>query len=116
MSVMGVAMLRILFSTVILLLSGCVTQPYPVSKPVYPDHKPLPDPAADQRPAGPLPPSARPIYNLTGYPAATQEGYIDGCETAKQSAYAYKDVKRYNADGQYRMGWDDGFSICRRTH
>ena len=109
------AMLRIMLSGAILLLGGCVTQPYPVSKPVYPAHKPFPDPTAGQRPVGPLPPSARPVYNLTGYPAATQEGYIDGCETAKQSAYAYKDVKRYDADGQYRMGWDDGFSICRKT-
>ncbi len=106
---------RILFGLLILLLAGCVAQRYPSPKPVYPAHKPLPDAAAGQRPAGPLPPSARPVYNLTGYSAATQEGYIDGCETAKRSAYAYKDIKRYSADGQYRMGWDDGFSICRKT-
>lgn len=117
-------MLRFFLSLLILLLAGCAAQRYPSpqpTQPVYPAHKPLTDAdidadvAADPRPAGPLPPSARPVYNLAGYPKATQEGYIDGCETAKQSAYAYKDSKRYGADGQYRMGWDDGFSICRKT-
>lgn len=110
-------MSRILFGVLILLLSGCVTQPYPVSRPAYPDHKPPTDSVIDhdQHPVAPLPPSVRPTYNLTGYPAATREGYIDGCESAKQSAYAHKDIKRYNADEQYRMGWDDGFSICRKT-
>ncbi|MEY3122123.1 MAG: hypothetical protein RI993_948 [Pseudomonadota bacterium] len=111
----NVVVLRIFLGAAMLLLAGCVTRPYPDPKADYPVHKPSTDPAAVQRPAGPLPPSARPVYNLTGYPAATQEGYIDGCETAKQSAYAYKDAKRYKADGQYRMGWDDGFSICRKT-
>jgi len=112
---MKMTILRSMLGGAILLLSGCATQPYPVSQPAPPAYKPIPDPAANQRPAGPLPPSARPAYNLTGYPPATREGYIDGCETAKQSAYAYKDAKRYIADGQYRMGWDDGFSICRKT-
>ncbi|WP_240141528.1 hypothetical protein [Nitrosomonas sp. HPC101] len=76
---------------------------------------PAPDPVVKQRPSGPLPPSTRPTYNLAGYPKAAQEGYIDGCETAKQSAYGFKDKKRYAADTQYRMGWDDGLSICRGT-
>ena len=57
--------------------------------------------------------AARPTYNLTGYPPAVREGYIDGCETAKRSEYARKDAKRMSADGQYAMGWTDGFSICR---
>lgn len=52
---------------------------------------PAPDPVVKQRPSGPLPPSTRPTYNLAGYPKAAQEGYIDGCETAKQSAYGFKD-------------------------
>jgi hypothetical protein len=66
-----------------------------------------------ERPSGPLPPSTRPTYNLSGYPPATREGYIDGCETAKQSEYGFKDKDRYESDGQYRMGWDDGFDLCR---
>jgi len=65
-----------------------------------------------ERPLGPLPPSTRPTYNLSGYPPATKEGYIDGCETAKKSEYGFKDTDRYESDGQYRMGWDDGFDLC----
>jgi hypothetical protein len=67
-----------------------------------------------QRPAGPPPPSARPVYNLTGYSPAFKDGYIDGCETAKKSAYGAKDARRISADTQYRLGWNDGFSICGR--
>ncbi|MDO8437135.1 MAG: hypothetical protein Q7S69_03085 [Nitrosomonadaceae bacterium] len=66
-----------------------------------------------QRPAGPLPPSTRPTYNLSGYPPAFKDGYIDGCETAKKTAYGYKDERRFSADNQYRTGWNDGFSLCR---
>jgi hypothetical protein len=56
----------------------------------------------------------RPAYNLAGYPPAVREGYIDGCETAKKSEYGRKDEARWSADAQYRMGWNDGFSICNR--
>jgi len=57
--------------------------------------------------------AARPTYNLTGYPPAVRDGYIDGCETAKRSEYARKDAMRMGADPQYAMGWNDGFSICK---
>ena len=67
-----------------------------------------------QRPAGPLSPSARPAYNLSGYSPAFKEGYIDGCETAKKSAYALKDKHRFANDKQYRLGWNDGLSLCKR--
>ena len=108
---------QILTVFLIILLASCApTKPLPPpSKPT----KPLPEtqtkPAPTQRPAGPLPPSTRPTYNLTGYPPATKEGYIDGCETAKKTRYGYKDEQRYKNDMQYRMGWDDGFAICRGT-
>ena len=55
-----------------------------------------------------------PAYNLAGYPPAVRDGYIDGCESAKRSPWAHKDEKRFAADGQYRMGWNDGMSICSR--
>lgn len=58
--------------------------------------------------------AARPTYNLTGYPPAVRDGYIDGCESAKVSPYARKDAKRMSEDPQYSMGWNDGFSICKR--
>ena len=66
-----------------------------------------------ERPAGPLPQSAKPKYNLTGYPAEVQQGYIDGCETAKNTSWAFKDLNRYDKDDQYRMGWEDGFMMCK---
>jgi hypothetical protein len=56
----------------------------------------------------------RPQYNLAGYPPATRDGYIDGCESAKKSPYAHKDEKRFASDAQYRMGWNDGQAICSR--
>lgn len=56
----------------------------------------------------------RPAYNLTGYPPAARDGYIDGCETARESDYGRKDENRFAADPRYRMGWNDGFSICSR--
>jgi hypothetical protein len=66
-----------------------------------------------QRPSGPPPPSTRPTYNLTGYSPAFKDGYIDGCETAKKTSYSFKDERRFSTDSQYRMGWNDGFSVCR---
>ena len=58
--------------------------------------------------------ATRPAYNLAGYPPAVRDGYIDGCETAKHSRYAKKDASRFASDPQYKMGWDDGFSICKK--
>lgn len=75
--------------------------------------QPPPEPDIEERQPGPLPPSTRPAYNLSGYPAAMQDGYIDGCETAKETPYGQKNESRYNTDGQYRMGWDDGFDMCQ---
>jgi hypothetical protein len=56
----------------------------------------------------------RPAYNLAGYPPAVKEGYVDGCESAKGSEWGRKDTKRFAADGQYSMGWNDGYSICKK--
>jgi hypothetical protein len=70
-------------------------------------------PAGVSTDRGPLPASTRPVYNLSGYPPAFKDGYVDGCETAKGSSYGFKDERRYVADNQYRMGWSDGFDICR---
>lgn len=67
-----------------------------------------------ERPVGPLPATARPVYNLAGYSAAFKDGYIDGCETVKKTRYAFKDQRRFAADTQYRLGWNDGFSLCGR--
>lgn len=98
---------------VVVMLAGCTAVGQSSTDPKLPAPMPAPDPIVQPSPPGPLPPSTRPIYNLAGYPAAAREGYIDGCETAKRTAYGSKDDERYKTDEQYRMGWDDGFSICR---
>ncbi|MBL0143287.1 MAG: hypothetical protein IPP91_14560 [Betaproteobacteria bacterium] len=68
-----------------------------------------PEQARDRRAKAPPP-----AYNLTGYPPAVRDGYVDGCESARKSAYGRKDEIRFPADAQYRMGWNDGYSICSR--
>ena len=84
--------------------AGCATQPY-----VPPTAPESPAQAQARREK-----AARPAYNLTGYPPAVREGYIDGCESAKHSEWARKDAQRFSADAQYQMGWNDGFSICKK--
>ena len=86
------------------LAAGCAT----VRPPVPPPEKPeSPAQAAQRREK-----ASRPTYNLAGYPPGVREGYIDGCESAKRTQYARKDAKRFAADAQYSMGWNDGFGIC----
>src|SRR5262245_37488525 len=84
-----------------LFLSACAVLPPPaptVETPVQ----------AQQRRAE----APKPQYNLTGYPPAVRDGYIDGCETARKSSYGRKDATRMAGDPQYSMGWNDGFAIC----
>ena len=88
-----------------LLAAACAAPPL-----APPPDKPEPPAAAQQRREQ----ASRPTYNLTGYPPAVREGYIDGCESAKKTQYARKDAKRMTTDGQYEMGWNDGFSICSK--
>ena len=73
-----------------------------------PPDKPEPPKAAQERREK----ASRPTYNLTGYPPAVRDGYIDGCESAKKTQYARRDARRIASDAQYEMGWNDGFSIC----
>ena len=89
-----------------LLAAGCAAVP-PAPEP--PPKAETPAQAAERRAK-----ASRPTYNLTGYPPAVREGYIDGCESAKSSPYARKDTKRMSEDPQYSMGWNDGFSICKK--
>ena len=91
------------FIVFVLLAAGCATGPR------LPPPEETPAQAQERRAKAPLP-----AYNLAGYPPAVREGYIDGCETAKKSDYGRKDDKRFAADPQYRMGWNDGLSICTK--
>ncbi len=92
-----------------LALSACgVLRTPPPAAAVPPSSRPeTPAQGAQRRAQAP-----RPAYNLGGYPPAMREGYIDGCETAKRSAYGRKDAGRMASDPQYSMGWNDGYSIC----
>jgi hypothetical protein len=90
-------------ASLVLLAAGCATAPPPA--PV----EETPVQAQERRTRAPLP-----AYNLAGYPVAVRDGYIDGCETAKQSDHGRKDEKRFAADAQYRMGWNDGLALCTK--
>lgn len=73
-------------------------------------------PPASTAPSPSSPPqSTRPVYNLSGYSPSFKDGYIDGCETAKKTANGAKDEQRFAGDKQYRLGWNDGFSLCGRN-
>ncbi|HET7404407.1 MAG TPA: hypothetical protein VFJ62_21580 [Usitatibacter sp.] len=89
----------------LLLVAGCAAVPQ-----APPPNQPESAAQAQQRREH----AARPTYNLAGYPPAVKEGYIDGCESAKRTSYARKDAKRMDDDAQYAMGWNDGFSICKK--
>ena len=56
-------------------------------------------------------PPARNI-NLSGYSAAFRQGHADGCDSVR--ATQRRDEQRYEKDADYMMGWNDGYSICRR--
>lgn len=89
----------------LLLAAGCGVAPL-----APPPNKPEAPAAAQARREQ----ASRPTYNLTGYPPAVRDGYIDGCESAKKTRYARRDAKRMSSDAQYEMGWNDGFSICAK--
>jgi len=99
---MSLAARRRLLLAFAALAAGCATLP--------PPDRPETQAQAVERRARAAPPA----YNLAGYPPAARDGYIDGCESARRSPYARKDVQRMGADPQYAMGWNDGYSICRR--
>jgi len=90
---------------VLLLAAACATPRLPPP----PDKPELPAAAQQRREQ-----ASRPAYNLSGYPPAVREGYIDGCESAKKTPYARKDARRIASDPQYEMGWNDGFGICTK--
>jgi len=59
-------------------------------------------------------PTTRPLpnVNLSGYPPAFREGFRDGCDSFRGTSR--RDGNRFAKDNDYTIGWQDGFSICRR--
>lgn len=50
--------------------------------------------------------------NQAGYSAAFRQGYADGCDSTH--AARRRDEQRYRDETDYMMGWNDGYSICKR--
>lgn len=59
-------------------------------------------------------PQRAPNVNLSGYPPAFREGYLDGCETGRALIGIRKDERRFTSDALYAQGWRDGFDICKK--
>ncbi len=53
-----------------------------------------------------------PQFNLSGYPPAFRDGYMDGCNSTRRPANTIRDEGRFKADSMYAAGWRDGFDIC----
>ena len=53
-----------------------------------------------------------PTVNLSGYSQAFKDGFAAGCKTARGNAT--KDAERHGSDTDYRLGWEDGLSVCTK--
>lgn len=51
--------------------------------------------------------------NMSGFSPAFKQGYADGCESAGARAQR-RNASRYKTESDYMMGWNDGYSACRR--
>jgi len=58
-------------------------------------------------------PKAR-VVNQSGYSETFRQGYADGCDSAGARSQR-RDESRYKTEADYMMGWNDGYSACRRT-
>ncbi|MDR0588503.1 MAG: hypothetical protein LBG61_05995 [Burkholderiales bacterium] len=91
-------------------LSGCVTTS-PSSSPS--SDKPAsspPSPYGGYDSGGSSAPP--PKDNLSGFAPEYRQGYTEGCESAK--GREHRNAERFSKDADYRMGWQDGYSVCAR--
>lgn len=58
-------------------------------------------------------PASESRVNLSGFPPAFHQGYMEGCESAG-TRHMHRDEGRYRKDENYMQGWNDGYSICQR--
>ena len=56
-------------------------------------------------------PKAR-LVNQSGYSDTFKQGYAEGCESA--GGRQQRNEGRYKTEADYMMGWNDGFSACRK--
>jgi hypothetical protein len=54
----------------------------------------------------------RPKLNLAGFPLPYRQGYHDGCVSA-ENGNEQKNETRFAQDTDYRIGWLDGFALCK---
>jgi hypothetical protein len=61
------------------------------------------------RPGAQNPATVTSTVNLSGYPPEFRRGFTDGCAAAR----ANDPSSRPKGDGQYPVGWNDGFDYCK---
>ncbi len=69
-------------------------------------------PSGDADSTGRTAPRTNANVNLSGYPPAFKDGFSDGCESFRGNYR--RDNSRFGKDNDYTLGWQDGYSICRR--
>ena len=76
---------------------------------------PGPSVVAPPAPTAPIPANREPPppnVNLSGFPLPYRQGYADGCASA--GGTERKDAARFTSDPNYRTGWQDGVTLCRK--
>ena len=53
-----------------------------------------------------------PAVNLSGYSQAFKDGFAAGCKTARGTPT--KDEARMRSESDYKLGWEDGSSVCAK--
>jgi hypothetical protein len=102
---------RVVVFVLLALLAGCAS--VPTSTPTTPaPPAPAPTPAPPPAPQPYVEPPPPPV-NLQGFPPSYRLGFGDGCATGRGTEK--KDPVRFGNDGNYRVGWQDGFAQCRKS-
>jgi hypothetical protein len=109
----AMSLIRFASILVLVLMAGCAT----VSE--GPPGASLPSSTTPAAPSAPIAPAPKPYVepppppvNLQGFPPTYRLGFGDGCATARGTEQ--KDTARFNADGNYRTGWQDGVAQCKK--
>jgi len=97
------ALLRTFALTLLAFVAACASVP--------PAPPPSPSAPAPAKPAPYVEPPPPPV-NLQGFPPTYRLGFGDGCATGRGTEK--KDPVRFGNDGNYRVGWQDGFAQCRK--